>query len=69
MICSLKYGEKIYKVNALVDEAGETHGYRVMKGRRIAKGGAWFDSERESILFMLRIAFMDVIQLSMQFAL
>lgn len=62
-ICSLKYGEVIYKVNMLVDESGAGHGFRVMKGRCIAKGGAFFNSEKAAIMFMLRYVFNDVAQL------
>lgn len=62
-VCSIKYGESIYKVNELVDEAGNVHGYRVMRGRCIAKGGNFFNTEREAVGFALRIAFVDVSQL------
>ena len=62
-ICSLKYGEVIYKVNELVDNNGSYHGFRVMKGRCIAKGGAFFNSEKAAIMFMLRYVFNDVAQL------
>lgn len=64
-ICSLKYGEVIYKVNMMVDEAGVTHGFRVMKGRNIAKGGAFFNSEKAALMFMLRYVFNDVAQLEL----
>lgn len=64
-ICSLKYGEVIYKVNELVDESGKGHGFRVMKGSYIAKGGSFFNSERSAILFMLRYVFNDVAQLEL----
>lgn len=64
-ICSLKYGEVIYKVNMLVDESGVGHGFRVMKGRCIAKGGAFFNSEKAAIMFMLRYVFNDVAQLEL----
>lgn len=63
MICSLKYGEVIYKVNGLVDKDGKGHGFRVMKGRCIAKGGAFFNSEKAAIMFMLRYVFNEVAQL------
>ena len=66
MICSLKYGDVIYKVNELVDEDGNGHGFRVMKGRCIAKGGAFFNSERAAIMFMLRYVFNDVAQLELE---
>ena len=64
-ICSLKYGEVIYKVNELVDENGNGHGFRVMKGRCIAKGGTLFNSEKAAIMFMLRYVFNDVAQLEL----
>lgn len=65
-ICSLKYGEVIYKVNMMVDEIGVCHGFRVMKGRCIAKGGAYFKSEKAALMFMLRYAFNDVAQLELE---
>lgn len=63
-ICKVQYLDTIYKVNQLVDENGNEHGFRVMKGRNIAKGGAWFNNERSAVMFMLRTAFVDVAQLS-----
>lgn len=64
-ICSLKYGEAIYKVNELVDDSGKVHGFRVMKKRRIVKGGSFFNSEKYAIMFMLRYVFNDVAQLEL----
>ena len=65
-ICSLKYGEVIYKVNMLIDKAGVSHGSRVMKGRCIAKGGAFFKSEKAAIMFMLRYVFNEVAQMELE---
>lgn len=63
-ICKVSIKDTIYKVNMLVDENGGQHGYRVMKGRHIAQGGSWFRNEREAIKHMLRLAFIDVVQLT-----
>lgn len=62
-ICTLKYIDTIYKVNALIDEEGNNHGFRVMRGRSIAKGGNFFFTEKEAVRHMLRVAFVDVSQL------
>lgn len=62
-ICTLKYNEAIYKVNALIDEEGNEHGFRVMRGRSIAKGGSFFFTEKEAVRHMLRVAFVDVSQM------
>lgn len=64
-ICSLKYGEVIYKVNELVDGRGVGQGFRVMKGRRIAKGGSFLKTKRAAIMFMLRFVFNEVAQLEL----
>lgn len=64
-ICTLKYGEVIYKVNALIDKEGKEHGFRVMRDRTIAKGGNLFFTEREAVRHMLRVAFADVSQLNL----
>lgn len=65
-ICKVKIENGIYKVNAMVDDAGNVHFYRVMKGRNIAKGGSCFYYKREAVMFMLRIAFIDVDKLQLE---
>lgn len=64
-ICKVSFNEDMYKVNMLVDEDGVPHGYRVMRGRNIAKGGAFFNDERAAIMFALRSAFNEVAQLNL----
>lgn len=63
-ICKVSIHDTIYKVNAILDDEKGTHGFRVMKGRNIAKGGSYFYEERSAVMFMLRLAFGDVAQLS-----
>lgn len=59
-ICKVSFKEDMYKVNMLIDENGISHGYRVMRGRNIAKGGSFFNDERAAIIFALRSAFREV---------
>lgn len=59
-ICKVSFNGDMYKVNMLVDENGISHGYRVMRGRNVAKGGSFFNDEREAIMFTLRTAFDEV---------
>ena len=66
-ICKVQIGAEIYKVNQFVDNDVPIEAYRVMHGRRIAKGGSWFNSRLAAIQFMLRIAFEDVSQAKIQF--
>lgn len=61
-ICKVQIGAEIYKVNQLANNDVLLDEYRVMHGRRIAKGGSWFNNRQEAIEFMLRIAFDDVSQ-------
>lgn len=66
-ICKVQIGTEIYKVNQLVNNDVTLEEYRVMHGRRIAKGGSWFNNRLAAIQFMLRIAFEDVSQGTIEF--
>lgn len=68
-ICKVQIGETIFKTNVLLDEEGSIHGYRVMKGRNLAKGGSYFAAEGSAVMFMLRAAFTDVAQMPIEFSL
>lgn len=61
-ICKVQIGTEIYKVNQMVSNDTPINGYRVMHGRKIAKGGSWFNNRIAAIQFMLRVAFEDVSQ-------
>lgn len=61
-ICKVSIGTEIYKVNQLCNEGVMLNEYRVMHGRRIVKGGSWFNNRLAAIQFMLRVAFDDVSQ-------
>lgn len=61
-ICKVQIGAEIYKVNQLCNGDVMLNEYRVMHGRRIAKGGSWFNNRLAAVQFMLRIAFEDVSQ-------
>lgn len=63
----MQIGTEIYKVNQLVNNDVALNQYRVMHGRRIAKGGSWFNKRLAAIQFMLRIAFEDVSQGTIDF--
>lgn len=65
-ICKLAIGGDYYRVNQIVNNEVLLEEFRVMHGRRIAKGGAWFNNKKEAIQFMLRIAFEDVPQTKIQ---
>lgn len=66
-ICKVQIGTEIYKVNQLVNNDVALDEYRVMHGRRIAKGGSWFNDRTKAIQFMLRTAFDDVSQTKIEF--
>lgn len=66
-ICKVQIGTEIYKVNQLCENGVMFDNYRVMHGRRIAKGGSWFNDRRAAIQFMLRVAFDDVSQGTIEF--
>lgn len=61
-ICKVQIGTEIYKVNQMRNEDVMLEEYRVMHGRRICKGGSWFNNRLAAIQFMLRVAFEDVSQ-------
>lgn len=53
-----------YKVNRLCDDAGKVTGFRVMRGRNVAKGGAWFASEEGAVEFAIRRAVCELFNVS-----
>lgn len=61
-ICKVVIGDETYRVNQLMNNEVLLDEYRVMHGRRIAKGGSWFNNRLAAIQFMLRVAFEDVSQ-------
>lgn len=66
-ICKVQIGTEIYKVNQLCNEGVMLNEYRVMHNRRIQKGGSWFNDRVKAIQFMLRVAFEDVSQGTIDF--
>lgn len=66
-ICKVQIGTEIYRVNQLMNGSVLLNEFRVMHGRRIAKGGSWFNNRLAAIQFMLRIAFEDVSQGTIDF--
>lgn len=67
-ICKVVIGGETYRVNQLVNNDVVLEEYRVMRNRNIAKGGSWFNNRMKAIQFMLRLAFLDVSQGSIDFA-
>lgn len=68
-ICKVQIGTEIYKVNQLMRNDVLLDEFRVMHGRRIAKGGSFFNNRTAAIQFMLRVAFDDVSQMRIAFEL
>ena len=66
-ICKVVIGNENYRVNQLCNNGITVNEFRVMHGRRIAKGGSWFNNQLAAIQFMLRIAFEDVSQGTIDF--
>lgn len=66
-VCKVTIGNDIYKVNQMSNEGVMLEEYRVMHGRKIAKGGSWFNNKLAAIQFMLRTAFEDVSQSRIEF--
>ena len=66
-ICKVQIGTEIYKVIQKRNEDVLLDDYRVMHGRRIAKGGSWFNNRLAAIQFMLRAAFEEVSQGTIEF--
>ena len=66
-ICKVVIENETYRVNQLMNNDVLLDEYRVMHNRRIAKGGSWFNNRLEAIQFMLRIAFEDVSQGTIDF--
>ena len=60
--CKLTIGGEIYRVIEGMSDGQPTNEFRVMKGRRIAKGGSCFFDKVAAVRFMLRTAFVDVSQ-------
>lgn len=61
-ICKVQIGQDIYKVNQMCENGVMFNEYKVMHGRRIQKGGSYFNDRLKAIQFMLRVAFEDVSQ-------
>lgn len=61
-ICKVQIGADIYKVNQMCQNGVMFDEYKVMHGRRIQKGGSYFNNRTKAIQFMLRVAFDDVSQ-------
>lgn len=66
-ICKVQIGAEIYKVNQMCNEDVMLEVYRVMHNRRIQKGGSYFNNRLAAIQFMLRVAFEDVSQGTIDF--
>ena len=66
-IGEVRVGNITYKTNALLDEQGCMHGYRILKNGHIASGGSMFADKRFAVMFMLRKVFSDVAELSIEF--
>lgn len=65
--CKAQINNSIYRVRRYSLEDGRTDHFAVLNGRKMCKGGTWFGNERAAILFMLRTAFEDVVQTSINF--
>lgn len=66
-ICKLSIGGEIYRVIQKCENDVPLEVYRVMKGRRLVKGGTFFVDKRVAVQFMLRSAFTDVSQGTIEF--
>lgn len=66
-ICKVQIGAEIYKVNQMCENGVTFDEYRVMHNRRIQKGGSYFNNRLAAIQFMLRVAFEDVSQGTIDF--
>lgn len=66
-ICKLSIGGSIYRVIQGCQNDVPLEVYRVMKGRNLVKGGSFFVEKRVAIQFMLRYAFTDVSQGTIEF--
>ena len=66
-ICKVTIGNETYRVNQLCNGDVMLNEYRVMHNRRIQKGGSWFNNRLAAIQFMLRVAFEDVSQGTIDF--
>lgn len=68
-ICKVVIGGETYRVNQLKNGDVVLNEFRVMRNRNIAKGGSWFNDRTRAIQYMLRIAFFDVSQGTIDFEL
>lgn len=68
-VCKCQIGGAIYRVREYLKDDGSRDHYAVLYGRRFCKGGTWIADKRSAILFMLRTAFSDVVQTSINFEL
>ena len=66
-VCKCQIGDAIYRVSEYLKDDGSRDHYAVLCGRRLIKGGAWFVEEKGAVLFMLRTAFSDTVQTSIDF--
>lgn len=66
-VCKCQIGDTIYRVRVYLKDDGTEDHYAVLYGRRLCKGGAWFADKRGAILYMLRTAFMDIVQTNICF--
>lgn len=66
-ICKVVINGDYYRVNQLCNNDVLLNEFRVMHNRHIAKGGAYFNDRLRAIQFMLRVAFEDVSQGTIEF--
>lgn len=66
-VCKCQIDNAIYRVREYLKFDGSRDHYAVLVGRRLCKGGAWFTNKRSAILFMLKTAFTDIMQTSINF--
>ena len=65
-LCKVTIGSVIYRVREYRMESGTIDHYAVLSDRRLVKGGSWFTDYRQAVMFMLRVSFNDVAQLSLE---
>lgn len=64
-LCKVSIGKVIYRVREYVTDGGKLDHYAVLIDRRICKGGSYFSDYKYAVMFMLRVAFNDVLQLEL----
>lgn len=62
--CKVSIDSVIYRVREYTSDEGKLDHYAVLNDRRLIKGGGWFMDYRQAVMFMLRVAFNDVAQMS-----